>query len=127
MMFRFLSILALGTIVCSCIQQPVYTTGVGAAKVRSHFPMTRLNSKPLESSFDLDIQTGINSVEVQMKTLMETYSCHFEWYALPNTTYEIIRDKQRQPLTMFVWKRENPFWASRTDPIDAKSCRRLDN
>ena len=112
------------TVLCGCVQAPVFKTGEYAL-IKSSYPIVVINGIAIEDTYKLDLEAGENSLVVVYSSYQYDYSCTFRWPATTGTAYEVIDQENQYPLTLYRWHRKNGLWAVRLDPVDPQECIRM--
>jgi hypothetical protein len=105
----------------SCVQSPIYK-GDDYAFISSNYPIVSVNGVDVEDTYQLDIDTGENTLVIVYRTYKKDYHCTFTWVATAGTAYEVTDQENRYPLTLYRWVRRNSLWANRLDPVDPLEC-----
>lgn len=105
----------------SCVQAPTFK-GEGYAHITSNYPIISINGVRLEDIYELDIDSGENTLVIVYHTYTKDYHCTFSWTAETATAYEVTDQENRYPLTLYRWTRKNRLWAVRRDPVDPLQC-----
>jgi len=111
--------------VSACVKAPVYK-GDNYAFIKSSHAIISVNDVNVEPIYSLDINAGENTLVVLYPTYRHRYYCQFVWTSKPGTTYEVTDQENKYPLTLYRWKRQNKYLASRLDPVDPVKCSRDD-
>lgn len=105
----------------SCVQAPTFK-GEDYAHITSNYPIVSVNGVGLENIYELDIDSGENTLVIVYHTYTKDYHCTFSWTAEAATAYEVTDQENRFPLTLYRWTRKNRLWAVRRDPVDPLQC-----
>ena len=108
-------------VLCSCVQPPVFKSE-DYALIKSNYPIVRINGIDIETTYNLDLEAGDNSLVIVYNTYQHNYFCTFSWVALAGTAYEVTDHEGQYPLTLYHWSRKNGLWAIRLDPVDPLEC-----
>jgi hypothetical protein len=120
--FFIISSLLLG----SCVQAPAIKS-VDHALITSSYPIVSANGVDIEDTYELDIDTGKNTLVIVYHTYTKDYHCAFTWDAVAGTVYEVTDQENKYPLTLYRWDRTNSLWANRLDPVDPLKCSIVSN
>ena len=104
-----------------CVQQPAFKTE-DYALFTSDYPIVRINGIDIETTYNLDLEAGENSLVIVYSTYQHDYFCTFSWVAIAGTAYEVTDHENLYPLTLYRWHRRNGLWAVRLDPMDPLEC-----
>ena len=121
MKLRILMFICSSLLLYACVQSPGFK-GDGYAFIRSNYPIVKANGEEVEPLYELDIESGKNTLVIVYNTYRHDYYCTFSWNAEANTVYEVTDQENIYPLTLYRWVRTNSLWASRLDPIDPLEC-----
>jgi len=105
----------------SCVQPPVFKTEKYAL-IKSNYPIVAINGIEIEKTYQLDLETGENSLIVVYNTYQYDYYCSFRWLAVAGIAYEVIDQENQYPLTLYRWHRKNGLWAVRLGAVDPLEC-----
>lgn len=119
---RFCALLV-SLLLCSCVQQAPLKLGDGQIYLRSSYPMIKLDGAATPNFYRITTAAGRHQLTVRYKTVLRTYLCEFDWQAEAGQVYEVVRDNQADPLTLYRWTRVNALWASRTQARAPNACR----
>ena len=108
-------------VLCSCVQPPAFKSE-DYALIKSNYPIVRINGIDIETTYNLDLEAGDNSLVIVYNTYQHNYFCTFSWVALAGTAYEVTDHEGQHPLTLYRWSRKNGLWAIRLDPVDPLEC-----
>ncbi|MFV2004795.1 MAG: hypothetical protein ACC650_06275 [Gammaproteobacteria bacterium] len=81
-----------------------------------------LNGSEIEKTYQLDLETGENSLLIVYNTYQYDYFCTFSWLVTAGTAYEVTDQENLYPLTLYRWYKRNGLWAVRLDPVDPLEC-----
>jgi len=122
LLFKRLTFLTtLSLLLSSCVQAPVFKTE-DHAHIKSNYPIVSLNGSETEKTYQLDLETGENSLVIVYNTYQYDYFCTFNWTAMAGTDYEVTDQENQYPLTLYRWYKRNGLWAVRLDPVDPLEC-----
>jgi hypothetical protein len=121
MNMRIILFICSGLSLGSCVQSPIYK-GDDYAFISSNYPIVSVNGVDVEDTYQLDIDTGENTLVIVYRTYKKDYHCTFTWVATAGTAYEVTDQENRYPLTLYRWVRRNSLWANRLDPVDPLEC-----
>jgi hypothetical protein len=121
MNMRIILFICSGLSLGSCVQSPTYK-GDDYAFISSNYPIVSVNGVDVEDTYQLDIDTGENTLVIVYHTYENNYHCTFTWPAMAGTAYEVTDQENRYPLTLYRWVRTNSLWANRLDPVDPLEC-----
>lgn len=105
----------------SCVQAPTFK-GEDYALVTSNYPIVSVNGVGVEDTYQLDIDTGENTLVIIYHTYTKNYHCKFTWTVTAGTAYEVTDQENRYPLTLYRWVKKNGLWAVRLDPVEPIGC-----
>ena len=125
MMHRHFKQIILFTSLClflgSCVQPPVFKSDEHAI-LKTNYPIVSINDSEIEESYQLNLETGENSLVIVYNTYQHDYFCTFSWVVIAGTAYEVTDQENQYPLTLYRWHRKNSLWAIRFDPVDPLEC-----
>lgn len=104
-----------------CVQSPSFKSEEHAY-ISSNYPIVILNGNKIEKSYQLDLESGKNTLVILYDTYQYDYYCRFDWYAEAGNTYEVTDQENKFPLTLYRWHKKSNFWAIRFDAIDPVEC-----
>ena len=126
MNMRIILFICSGLLLGSCVQSPTLK-GDDYAFIMSNYPIVSVNGVDVEDTYQLDIDTGENTLVIVYHTYSKDYHCTFTWVATAGSAYEVTDQENRYPLTLYRWVRKDSLWALRLDPVDPSACPTVSN
>jgi len=114
-------LISLCILLVSCVRPPVFKDK-DYALIKSSYPFVAINGNEIEKTYQLDLESGKNTVTVLYNTYHYDYYCTFSWLVSAGTVYEVVDQENEYPLTLYRWHRKNSLWAIRLDPVDPLEC-----